>query len=158
MWHALSTYPLYFVATGGQFMRAVVERCQHTGPKAHTLVTMGAQHQGIMNVPECWNPSFNMTPAEPFCWLIQRILGQGAYLSWVQNTIIQAQYFKVKGSLWPSQRTETVWYGSAIMENCLLKYFMGYLCIDKGIADLFEQADICPGWLEKTFMSRKIRP
>ncbi len=33
---------------GGQFMRAVVERCQggeHGGARMHTLVTMGAQHQ-----------------------------------------------------------------------------------------------------------------
>lgn len=34
------------VAAGGQFLRGVVERCQHLGPKMHTLVTMGAQHQG----------------------------------------------------------------------------------------------------------------
>lgn len=34
---------------GGQFMRAVVERCQGTEdngrPRMHTLVTMGGQHQ-----------------------------------------------------------------------------------------------------------------
>ena len=36
---------------GGQFMRAVAQRCQHLGPRMHTLVTMGAQHQGIMDVP-----------------------------------------------------------------------------------------------------------
>jgi hypothetical protein len=30
---------------GGQFLRAVVQRCQHTGPKMHTLITMGGQHQ-----------------------------------------------------------------------------------------------------------------
>lgn len=38
---------------GGQFMRAVVQRCQHRGPRAHTLITFGAQHQGVMNVPDC---------------------------------------------------------------------------------------------------------
>ncbi len=31
---------------GGQFLRGVVQRCQHLGPRMHTLVTMGAQHQG----------------------------------------------------------------------------------------------------------------
>ena len=38
---------------GGQFLRAVVQRCQHTGPKASVLITMGSQHQGVMNVPGC---------------------------------------------------------------------------------------------------------
>ena len=76
-------------------MRAVLERCQHTGPRMHTLVTLGAQHQGIMNVPECWNPSFNATPAKPFCWAAQRLLGWGAYLPWIRSHVIQAQYFKV---------------------------------------------------------------
>jgi palmitoyl-protein thioesterase len=40
---------------GGQFLRAVAQRCQHLGPgggwRMHTLVTMGSQHQGIMDVP-----------------------------------------------------------------------------------------------------------
>ena len=26
-------------------MRAVLERCQHTGPQMHSLITLGAQHQ-----------------------------------------------------------------------------------------------------------------
>jgi hypothetical protein len=38
---------------GGQFMRAVVQRCQHMGPRMHTLVTLGAQHQGVMAAPGC---------------------------------------------------------------------------------------------------------
>lgn len=79
---------------GGQFLRAVVERCQHTGPKMHTLITMGSQHQGIMNIPECWNPSFNATPAVPWCYAVQKIMGWGAYAPWVRNHIIQAQYTK----------------------------------------------------------------
>ena len=39
----------YLESAGGQFMRAVVERCQGTEangrPRMHTLVTMGGQHQ-----------------------------------------------------------------------------------------------------------------
>ncbi len=38
---------------GGQFLRAVVERCQHLGPRASKLITMGAQHQGVANIPGC---------------------------------------------------------------------------------------------------------
>ncbi|KAK9829239.1 hypothetical protein WJX72_004713 [[Myrmecia] bisecta] len=78
---------------GGQFLRAVAERCQHSGPRMHTLITLGAQHQGVMNVPECWNPSFNMTPS-PVCGAMQSLLGLGAYLPYIRDHVIQAQYFK----------------------------------------------------------------
>ena len=75
-------------------MRAVVERCQHTGPKAHTLVTLGGQHQGVMNVPSCWNPSLNMTPSY-VCSASARFLGWGATLPFIRTRLVQAQYFKV---------------------------------------------------------------
>lgn len=79
-------------------MRAVAERCQHSGPKMHTLITMGGQHQGVMNVPDCWNPSFNVTPSL-VCTAMQRLLGFGAYLPFIRDRLVQAQYFKVPG--WP---------------------------------------------------------
>ena len=34
--------------TGGLFLRAVAETCQHTGPQMKTLVTLGSPHQGIL--------------------------------------------------------------------------------------------------------------
>lgn len=71
-----------------------MERCQHTGPKVHTLVTLGGQHQGVMNVPSCWNPSFNMTPSM-MCTVSQRFLGWGATLPFIRTHLVQAQYFKV---------------------------------------------------------------
>ena len=37
---------------GGQFLRAVAQRCRHAGPPMRTLVTMGGQHQGVYNLPE----------------------------------------------------------------------------------------------------------
>jgi hypothetical protein len=37
-------------AAGSQ---AVLERCGHELPPLHRLITMGAQHQGVMNVPGC---------------------------------------------------------------------------------------------------------
>ena len=76
-------------------MRAVVERCQHRGPKMHTLVTLGGQHQGVMNVPLCWNPSFNTTNTY-VCRAMQSVVGWGAYLPFIRNHVIQAQYFKVR--------------------------------------------------------------
>jgi len=78
---------------GGQFLRAVVQRCQHLGPKMHTLVTMGSQHQGVMDVPGCWEPSFNVTPSWG-CRVMEHLLGLGAYVPFVQRNSIQAQYFK----------------------------------------------------------------
>lgn len=78
---------------GGQFLRAVVQRCQHRGPAAHTLVTMGAQHEGVMDIPGCWEPSFNSTPSWA-CRVMQSLLGRGVYNKFVQNRVIQAQYFK----------------------------------------------------------------
>ena len=33
---------------GSQFMRAVLQRCQNTGPKMERLITLGGQHQGVM--------------------------------------------------------------------------------------------------------------
>lgn len=78
---------------GGQFLRAVAERCQHTGgPRMSTLVTMGAQHQGIMNVPGCRTLPVNSSHG--MCHLMQQVLGEGAYLPFVRDHIVQAQYFK----------------------------------------------------------------
>lgn len=92
---------------GGQFIRAVVQRCQHLGPKAHTLITMGAQHQGVANIPGCSTVPGNLsssltaggvtgdTPVSASaCETMQTILGKGAYLGWVRDHVVQAQYFK----------------------------------------------------------------
>lgn len=93
---------------GGQFLRAVAQRCQHTGPRMRTLVTVGAQHQGIANVPGCNTVPTNLTSASPSlaravegevggrsaCETMQTLVGKGAYLPWVRDHIIQAQYFK----------------------------------------------------------------
>lgn len=78
---------------GGQFLRGVVQRCGHFLPPIHTLVTMGSQHQGVMDIPGCWSPSFNTTPSWG-CKLMEEVLGLGAYIPWIQRTSVQAQYFK----------------------------------------------------------------
>ena len=81
---------------GSQFLRGVLERCQHKEgmPKMQKLITLGGQHQGIMNGPQCSGPSFNQTPSAP-CKMVQRLLGFGAYLPWIRSHVVQAQYFKV---------------------------------------------------------------
>jgi hypothetical protein len=55
---------------------------------------VGSYTQGIMNVPECWEPSVNATPTS-VCRAMQTALAYGAYLPWIRSNIIQAQYFKV---------------------------------------------------------------
>ncbi|GAX86156.1 hypothetical protein CEUSTIGMA_g13569.t1 [Chlamydomonas eustigma] len=90
---------------GGQFMRAVIQRCQHIGPKANILITLGSQHQGVMNAPGCEStaPSSVITSVaaeqdvgsfSTACQAMQAFLARGAYLPLVQNHVVQAQYFK----------------------------------------------------------------
>jgi len=71
---------------GGQFMRAYVERCNN--PPVYNLVTMGGQHQGVADIPSCL--SVNST----ICSTVEWLLSFGAYVSFVQDNVIQAQYFK----------------------------------------------------------------
>eukprot|EP00198_Chlamydomonas_reinhardtii_P009607 XP_001698944.1 predicted protein [Chlamydomonas reinhardtii] len=80
------------LSQGGQFLRAVAERCQHTGPRMHTLITLGAQHQGVMNAPGCMSLPLNNSHGT--CHLMQKLLGAGAYLPYVRDHVVQAQYFK----------------------------------------------------------------
>ena len=47
---------------GSQFMRGVLERCQHKGPKMARLITLGGQHQGVMaRKPPLQAPSLPVT-------------------------------------------------------------------------------------------------
>jgi len=69
---------------GGQFMRAVAERCPH-GMK--NLITFGGQHQGIYGLPNC--PGENHV----ICDYIRRLLNYGAYKYWIQSRLVQAEYW-----------------------------------------------------------------
>ncbi|KAJ3086723.1 Palmitoyl-protein thioesterase 1 [Physocladia obscura] len=72
---------------GGQFLRAYAETCAD-GPKIYNLVTYGSQHMGVADAPNCENKG------DASCYLMRSILRNGAYLGWVQNRVVQAQYFK----------------------------------------------------------------
>jgi len=84
------------LSQGGLFLRAVVEQCQHSGPRMKTLVTLGAPHQGVMNVPLCngMEHKSRWSPAYWACSSMQAALHWGAYLPWVRDHIVQAQYFR----------------------------------------------------------------
>jgi len=70
---------------GGQFLRAVAQRCP--SPPMKNLVTFGAQHQGVFGFPNC--------PGEMvfFCDIVRDLLNYGAYVEFVQDLLVQAQYW-----------------------------------------------------------------
>jgi len=70
---------------GGQFLRAYVERCND--PPVYNLITMGGQHQGVADLPDCTSVN------ETICSIIETALALGAYNPIVQDLVVQAQYF-----------------------------------------------------------------
>ena len=70
---------------GSQFLRAVAQRCP--SPQMRVLVSLGGQHQGVYGLPHC------SYPQHTWCDYVRRALTKGAYLDWVQNGLVQAQYW-----------------------------------------------------------------
>ena len=50
--------------------------------------------QGIMDIPGCWQPSFNASTSSWACRAMQALLGWSVYHPFVQSRSVQAQYFK----------------------------------------------------------------
>nr|XP_027221193.1 LOW QUALITY PROTEIN: palmitoyl-protein thioesterase 1-like [Penaeus vannamei] len=73
---------------GGQcsvsVFRAIAERCPQ--PAMRNLITFGGQHQGIFGLPNC-------PPDNLLCEEMRRLLNLGAYIDWIQNSLVQAQYW-----------------------------------------------------------------
>uniref|UniRef100_A0A8C4N7Z9 Palmitoyl-protein thioesterase 1 n=1 Tax=Eptatretus burgeri TaxID=7764 RepID=A0A8C4N7Z9_EPTBU len=71
---------------GGQFLRALAQRCPH--PPMRKLISFGGQHQGIYGLPHCLNP-------EPgFCDFIRKMINAGAYTKVIQDNLVQAEYWQ----------------------------------------------------------------
>jgi len=70
---------------GGQFLRAYIERCNF--PPVYNLITFGGQHQGVYGFPKC--------PAQSseICEWIRELLAIGAYVGWIQDFLVQAEYW-----------------------------------------------------------------
>lgn len=68
---------------GGQFLRAVAQRCP--SPPMKVLVSVGGQHQGVYGLPHC--------TGGPICDVIRKVLSVGIYWGWLQNGLVQAQYW-----------------------------------------------------------------
>jgi palmitoyl-protein thioesterase len=69
---------------GSQFFRAYIERCN--SPPVYNFITIGGQHQGVFGFPRC--PGSN-----EICEIIREMLDYGVYVSWVQNHLVQAEYW-----------------------------------------------------------------
>lgn len=70
---------------GGQFLRALAQR--YPDPPMRNLISIGGQHQGIYGFPRC---PLNVTS---ICDEIRRLLNLGAYVGFVQDRLVQAQYW-----------------------------------------------------------------
>uniref|UniRef100_A0A8C7TM77 Palmitoyl-protein thioesterase 1 n=1 Tax=Oncorhynchus mykiss TaxID=8022 RepID=A0A8C7TM77_ONCMY len=70
---------------GGQFLRAVAQRCP--SPPMKTLISVGGQQQGVYGLPKCPGESSHI------CDWIRKKLNSGAYTDIVQKHLVQAQYW-----------------------------------------------------------------
>uniref|UniRef100_A0A3B3D4C1 Palmitoyl-protein thioesterase 1 n=1 Tax=Oryzias melastigma TaxID=30732 RepID=A0A3B3D4C1_ORYME len=70
---------------GGQFLRAVAQRC--SSPPMKKLISVGGQHQGVYGLPRCPGESSHV------CDMIREALNRGAYSDLVQKHLVQAQYW-----------------------------------------------------------------
>jgi len=71
---------------GSQFLRAYVER--FNAPPVYNLISIGGQHQGVFGFPRC--PGDN----ETICEIVRRMLNLGAYVPFVQDNLVQAEYWQ----------------------------------------------------------------
>lgn len=69
---------------GGQFLRAVAQRCPE--PPMKNLISFGGQHQGVYGIPHCPGNS-------TICNWMRELLEKGAYISYIQNHLVQAEYW-----------------------------------------------------------------
>lgn len=73
------------ISQGGQFLRAYNER--FNDPPVYNLITFGSQHMGISKTADC-------EPGDLLCLSVQSIIKFGVYSSWIQNSVVPAQYFR----------------------------------------------------------------
>jgi len=71
---------------GGQFLRAYIQRCNN--PPVYNFISVGGQHQGVYGLPKC--PGNNSV----FCERMRDMLNIGAYDKYVQETLVQAEYWQ----------------------------------------------------------------
>jgi len=82
--HLQDGYNAIGFSQGGQFLRAVAQRCPN---KMQTLISVGGQHQGVYGLPKCFGDN------HVICDYVRRLLNYGAYISFIQESLVQAQYW-----------------------------------------------------------------
>ncbi|KAL5241674.1 hypothetical protein ACI65C_009084 [Semiaphis heraclei] len=80
-----SGYNAIGFSQGAQFLRAVAQRCPYP-PMLH-LISIGGQHQGVFGMPRC------LYSSHKWCEYIRLVLNKEAYAKWVQNSLVQAEYW-----------------------------------------------------------------
>ncbi|XP_075460584.1 palmitoyl-protein thioesterase 1 [Ascaphus truei] len=83
--HLQQGYNSMGFSQGGQFLRAVAQRCP--SPRMRNLISIGGQHQGVYGLPHCPGESSHI------CDWIRKTLNVGAYTRVVQDHLVQAQYW-----------------------------------------------------------------
>ncbi|XP_052776082.1 palmitoyl-protein thioesterase 1-like isoform X2 [Mya arenaria] len=68
---------------GGQFLRAVAQRCP--SPPMLNLISVGGQHQGVFGLPHC--------ASSTICELVRKLLNEGVYVPEIQDKLVQAEYW-----------------------------------------------------------------
>jgi len=71
---------------GGQFLRAYIEK--YNNPPVYNFVSVGGQHQGIYGLPKCIGANHTL------CEMMRDLLDLGAYVEFVQNHSVQAEYWQ----------------------------------------------------------------
>merc|ERR1712236_33392 len=64
---------------GGQFLRAVAQRCPD--PPMNNLISLGGQHQGVFGIPSC---DYEDEDVHNLCLVLRKAITQGAYSSYLQ--------------------------------------------------------------------------
>nr|XP_038023253.1 palmitoyl-protein thioesterase 1 [Anas platyrhynchos] len=83
--HLKGGYNAIGFSQGGQFLRAVAQRCP--SPPMLNLISVGGQHQGVFGFPRCPGESSHI------CDWIRKTLDLGAYTPAVQEHLVQAEYW-----------------------------------------------------------------
>jgi len=77
-------FTLIGFSQGGQFSRALVQRCD---VKVLNLITLGAQHQGIYGLPRCTSEKHFI------CRITDKLFNLGFYTERIQKSFVPAQYW-----------------------------------------------------------------
>ncbi|KAL4143310.1 hypothetical protein QTP88_005656 [Uroleucon formosanum] len=120
-----SGYNAIGFSQGAQFLRAVAQRCPN--PPMLNLISIGGQHQGVFGMPRC------LYSSHKWCEYIRLILNKEAYAKWIQNSLVQAEYWHdpikesdyIKGSHFLADINNERFINKSYRENLLkLKNFI----------------------------------